>query len=90
MVYPLIQDINPEDHGEMLDGDDQITKVRSNSYLIKDMKTTYNLTCAEYVLEYNYHNSKYTFMVINITHCNIIFEKKVEVKNLEDHSAEQS
>ena len=33
MVYPLIQDINPEDPDEMLDGDDKITKVLCISYI---------------------------------------------------------
>ena len=33
MVYPLIQDIDPEDPAEMLEVDDKITKVLCISYI---------------------------------------------------------
>ena len=64
--------------------------LRSNSYYLKKKKTKDNFTCAKDMLKYIYHDNKYTFMVINITHCIIIFKKKVVVKNLEDQSTEQS
>ena len=64
--------------------------LRRNAYYIKKVKKKVNFTCAEDMMEYNYDENKYTFTVINITHCIIIFKKKVVVENLEDQSTEQS
>ena len=53
MVYPLIQDINPEDPDEMLDFDDKITKVLRISYIDShyDFLLIYKVNCSVDIIE---------------------------------------